>query len=1000
MRLGILGPVLVLDEAGEQVRLAVRQRTLLAALLVRANRTVPVDQLAELVWDGAPPKEAQRTIRSYVVRLRRDVGPAIAARLVTRSPGYLFHLEQPELDMLDFEALCLQASAALRTGAWTDASTTAAKALALWRDEALLDVPSHLLRTQCAPRLEQLRLQAVEDGAEARLRLGEHEGMVPHLRELTSAHPLRERFHVQLMTALARSGRSAEALAAYQGARQVLDEQLGTEPGPELRTLHQRILVGDVVRQPPCVTRMFGMPPRNPFFTGREAVLDQLHRHLRQDGERVVSLVPVHGMGGIGKTQVACEYVYRYASAYSLVCWVNADDATLAAMTLVALATDLGLCTDGPPDTVVGRLWQTLARRDDWLLVYDNVDEPSLATHLHPPDSGRVLITGRNPALGRLSTTVLRMQRFERAESIQLLTRRCRGLSETDADRVAAAVVDLPLAVEQAGCFLDESGLNVLDYLDLLARQPAAAGLADATPLRHPGLAAVVAAGRDRLARSCPVAAELLDAMSFLAAEPLILVSGPGCAVSGVRAGDTATTAEMVRRLVELALARRDGTTIHIHRLIHSLLRERVDADGLGSATRHRARCLLGTAELGDPNDPATWPGFAALTPHALAVTDGDDPVEPALFRVVLIGLLRYLFASGQYARLRLLGQRAYDSWRVALGADHVNTLDAANHLGLGLFELGDHRAAHELHLDTYERACRVLGPEDSRTLRSAGNLSVALFGLGDYRAAMATSQRVLDIRRRLVGDDDLATMRAANGVAAALNELGEYQQARDIYQEWLARSRRVLGPDHPNTLRYANNLGTTLCQLREHGSALALLEDAVSRRTRLLGRDNPQTLTTMANVVEVLTALGRYDEAHALITDVVAGMTDALGLDHPLTVTACRLQVVVLDRRGEHIRARELATNLLARARQGLGMDHPQTLDVADVLVSVLIGLDDHAAALPLATDTVQRYERVVGPGHPHARRARAYMASARSVVCGVGALGAMGAEEDPHVQ
>lgn len=121
MRLGVLGSLLVVDDAGGQVPLPVRQRTLLAALLVRANQAVPMSELTELVWDGTPPHGATRTLRTYIVRLRRAVGPAVAARIVTKDPGYLFRVEPTELDTLQFEALCGRAGTELRAGAWAKA---------------------------------------------------------------------------------------------------------------------------------------------------------------------------------------------------------------------------------------------------------------------------------------------------------------------------------------------------------------------------------------------------------------------------------------------------------------------------------------------------------------------------------------------------------------------------------------------------------------------------------------------------------------------------------------------------------------------------------------------------------------------------------------------------------------------------------------------------------------------------------------------------------------
>jgi DNA-binding SARP family transcriptional activator/tetratricopeptide (TPR) repeat protein len=338
VRLGILGPVHVLDDAGGEIRLAVRQRTLLAALLVHVNHTVPVPRLTELVWDGAATKNAERTVRSYVVRLRHDLGPVVAARVLTRGPGYLIRLEPAELDALEFEALCRQAGAALGAGAWKQASAAAAQASALWRDAPLLDVPSQLLREQCLPRLEQLRLQAAEDGAEARLRLGEHDSLVPELRELAGACPLREKFHIQLMTALARAGRRAEALAAYQHARKVLVAELGIEPGPELRAVHECVLAGGSELAPgrpgdglPRVegtgaqTSAAAVVPRHlpsapGHFTGRQDELLALaalpNRPAQADTVGTVVISAIDGMAGIGKTALAIHAAHRLAERF------------------------------------------------------------------------------------------------------------------------------------------------------------------------------------------------------------------------------------------------------------------------------------------------------------------------------------------------------------------------------------------------------------------------------------------------------------------------------------------------------------------------------------------------------------------------------------------------------------------------------------------------------------------------------------------------------------
>jgi DNA-binding SARP family transcriptional activator len=241
MWFGILGSLLVRDGDVEVIISGMRQRVLLAALLMRAGTVIPPEALAELVWDEAPPASAAVTLRSHVLRLRRALGPGPGSRVMTRYPGYLLLAGTEEVDLLRFRFLCRDGAAASRAGDWEQACALLDEALGLWRGTPLSDVPSELLRREELPGLEEMRLRAEEWWIDASLHLGSHPELIPVLRATTAKHPLRERFHAQLMVALYRDGRQAEALSAYRDAHRVLAAELGTEPGPELRKLQQQI---------------------------------------------------------------------------------------------------------------------------------------------------------------------------------------------------------------------------------------------------------------------------------------------------------------------------------------------------------------------------------------------------------------------------------------------------------------------------------------------------------------------------------------------------------------------------------------------------------------------------------------------------------------------------------------------------------------------------------------------------------------------------------------
>jgi DNA-binding SARP family transcriptional activator/tetratricopeptide (TPR) repeat protein len=269
---GVLGPLLVRADGADVVVPAPKQRVILAALALRAGQVASYDELAEIIWDGTPPAGARVAIRNYVKRLRQILGPVGARRIVTRDPGYALEAEPDEVDALWFTALCARGGEAVGRGA-TATGTEAAwdvlsEALALWRGSPLVDVPSNVLITAEVPRLDALRMQAQEWRMDAGLAQGRHSELVGELTQLALDHPWRERFHAQLMLALYRCGRQAEALSAYQRTRRMLVDELGVEPGRELRDLQAGILAGDPALAAPGPTlasfRVAGTQPDPP----------------------------------------------------------------------------------------------------------------------------------------------------------------------------------------------------------------------------------------------------------------------------------------------------------------------------------------------------------------------------------------------------------------------------------------------------------------------------------------------------------------------------------------------------------------------------------------------------------------------------------------------------------------------------------------------------------------------------------------------------------------
>ena len=305
MHFGILGPLEVADEGGRELPLGGHtQRSVLAILLLHANEVVSRDRLIEQLWSGRPPASAATSLHAHISRLRRALRED--RRILTTGGGYLIRVANGELDRERFERMVEAGGAAISAGDWELASETLREALSLWRGPPLSDFQYDSFTQAEIARLEELRVAAVEQRIEAELALGREAQALGDLERLVREHPYRERLHGQLMLALYRTGRQADALAAYQAARRTLVEELGLEPSAELRELEQDILRHDPSLSPPAAqapaTAVGHLPvPATPFI-GRARELAEVSALLRSADRRLLTLT---GAGGSGKTRLA-----------------------------------------------------------------------------------------------------------------------------------------------------------------------------------------------------------------------------------------------------------------------------------------------------------------------------------------------------------------------------------------------------------------------------------------------------------------------------------------------------------------------------------------------------------------------------------------------------------------------------------------------------------------------------------------------------------------------
>jgi tetratricopeptide (TPR) repeat protein/transcriptional regulator with XRE-family HTH domain len=728
---------------------------------------------------------------------------------------------------------------------------------------------------------------------------------------------------------------------------------------------------------------------RNPYFTGREDILRRLYDTLHQ-GRNIAVMQVISGLGGVGKTQTAIEYAYRYREHYQAVLWLQASTQHELSTSVADLAEALRISEsrqEQDQKRITATVQRWLREHDRWLLVVDNVEDMSIFVEILPMFySGHVLLTTHNQVAGKFAHGLI-LPTLSPQEGAAFLLRRAKriwptaDLEEAEASEHACAIEitqlmgSLPLALDQAAAYLEETACSLPDYLRIYQTQKSALlSLRGAESTDHPlSVTATFALALAQVEQADPAAADLLRFCAFLhpdaVPEDLFTAAAPelGNVLQRLAADPLALDMAIgVLRRFSLLSRHTETKTLAVHRMVQAVLRDRMGEE----MQRSWAERVVRAVNLAFPESegPSTWTQCQRYLPHALACLNLIDqwqiPSEAATRLLYKAGI--YLVEGGRCEQAEPLLLQAHHLRVQGVGLDHPECATSLNGLGSLRFRQGRYAQAEQLFQQALALRKRLFPSDHADVLESTSDLAVTYQEQGRYGEAAQLLQRILEVKEQTLSPVHPEVGHALRNLAIVLRQLGRYDEALSQLTRALSIYEQTQGFAYEEGAFCHEQLGLLFRDLGQDEVALQHFQRSLTTREQASGPEDLKTSRSLYLLGSHYRKLGRYREAFPLLTLALSIRQRTLGPTHIMTALSLQsLGIYHLEQRA-YTEAEPLPLQSLAILEQELGAQHPNVGNATFHLARVYAAQEQYVQAEPLYQRAIAAMEQALGEEHP----------------------------------